>query len=239
MEWIGPPSSTSRSMSTTLPPPGRVWQVMRVGRPKAKPPISMTLSPLIWPTRVALGGDQRDALEDRLLRAVAQSRGATHARLQRALDVGARHDVALGLARAEVRFDQRLAQVVDPQRQLARMGGEPRGVLDDARGRLRVERPEAVAARQRTHQPSEDRLVLRGARQVVLEIGENLEELAEVRVPGGEQEIEQAVAEQHDFHPQRNGVGLERNRAGQAEKAADVLDDDLAAPQRAFERASS
>ncbi len=60
--------------------------------------------------------------------------------------------------------------------------------------------------------------------------------LAEIRVQGGKQEIEQAVAEQHDFDPQRNGIGFERNRAGQAEKAADVLDGDLAAPQRALER---
>ena len=120
----------------------------------------------------ALGGDQRDPLDDRLLRAVAYARGAAHAGLQRAIDVGARHQIALGLARAKIRLDQRLAQIVDAQRKLAGMVGEARGVLDDARGRLRVERLEAVAARQRGHKPREDRFALRVAREVVLEIGE-------------------------------------------------------------------
>ena len=65
---------------------------MRVGRPNAKPPISMTLNPLIWPTRAPSVAISATLSMIDLLRAVAQSRGAAYSRLERALDVGARDE---------------------------------------------------------------------------------------------------------------------------------------------------
>ena len=104
----------------------------------------------------------------------------------------------------------------------------------------------ATASRSRARRPSRD--AIEAARRAktasfsgvrsksILKVDQNLEVLADIRVQRVKQEIEQAIAEQHDLHSQWNGIGIERDRAGQAEEAADVLDRDLPTFQRAFER---
>ena len=50
MEWTGPPSLASRSMSTTPGSPENVRTVMRAGRPNVWSPVERTAMPLTWPT---------------------------------------------------------------------------------------------------------------------------------------------------------------------------------------------
>jgi len=50
-EWIAPPSSISRSISTTSPSPMRTVAVIRIGWPKNASDISTTTRALIWPAR--------------------------------------------------------------------------------------------------------------------------------------------------------------------------------------------
>ena len=134
-------------------------------------------------------------------------------------------------ARCSPMLSEAFAQLRDPQRQLARMVGQARGVFDDPSERFAIERPEGVAFGDRGRQTAENRLVLRRSGKIVLEVDENLEVLAEFGVQRAKQEIKQAIAEQHDLHLQRNGIGLERNRAGEAEEAADVFDHDVTLPR--------
>ena len=56
--------------------------------------------------------------------------------------------------------------------------------------------------------------------------------LADFRIEGGEQVIKQPIAEQDHLEIERDRIGLERHRAGEADKPADILDPDLALAQR-------
>jgi hypothetical protein len=60
--------------------------------------------------------------------------------------------------------------------------------------------------------------------------------LAELRVEGAEQQIQEAVAEQHHLDIERYRIRLEGDGARQADQTADVLDNDFAAPQHPLER---
>ena len=72
--------------------------------------------------------------------------------------------------------------------------------------------------------------------EVVFEIGKNLEMLCHFGIEGCEQKIQHAIAEQDDLHLERDRIGLQGHRAGQAEKSANIFDRDLAPPQRPLER---
>ena len=106
----------------------------------------------------------------------------------------------------------------------------------DPSGGFAVQRPQAVALGNRAGKAGEDRLGLRRPGELVLEVDQHLEMLGEFRVVGEQQEIEQPVADEHDLHLERDGIGFERDGAREAEEAADVLDGDLSALQRAFQR---
>ena len=67
---------------------------------------------------------------------------------------------------------------------------------------------------------------------IIIEIGKNLEMLAKIGVERCQQVVEEALSENHDPDVERDRVGLERDRAAQAEKPARVLDDDLPPPER-------
>src|SRR5450759_3245509 len=60
--------------------------------------------------------------------------------------------------------------------------------------------------------------------------------LRQFGIEGSKQEIKQAIAEQDDLQLERNRIGLQRHRAGEAEKSANILDRNLTSPQRALER---
>ena len=79
----------------------------------------------------------------------------------------------------------------------------------------------------------------RRAIEVVLEIRENLEVLAQFRIERDEQEVEQTLAEQDDLHLDRNRIGLQRNGAGQPQKPCNILDRDVAAAQASASAPSS
>ena len=120
------------------------------------------------------------------------------------------------------------------------MVGEPRRHVRSTRATAgAIERCEqAIAQREPRRSVARTSPRCRGvARKVVFEIGAaQLEMLAQLGIGRAKQEVEHPVAEQHDLHLQRNRVGLERDRVRQADEASDVLDRDLAAPQRALER---
>ena len=95
-----------------------------------------------------------------------------------------------------------------------------------------IQRVQTFALRQGREQSCEDCLVLGRSRQIVFEIGKNLEMLRQFGIEGSEQKIQHSIAEQDDLQLERNRIGLQRHRAGEAEKSANILDRDLAAPRR-------
>ena len=119
------------------------------------------------------------------------------------------------------------------------MVGKPRRMFEHEGDAVAVDRLQPVAPDDRRHQPRMDRLALRRAVDIVLEIGQHLEMLADIRIEGGQEVIEQPVAEQDHLDVERDGVGLERDRAGQADEAPDILDPDLALAQRPLQRRTS
>ena len=74
-----------------------------------------------------------------------------------------------------------------------------RGVFDDPRRRFAIEPRQGVAFGDRGRQTRENRLILGRSGEVVLEVDENFEVLAEGGVQRAKQEIEQAIADQHDL----------------------------------------
>jgi len=80
-----------------------------------------------------------------------------------------------------------------------------------------------------------NRLVVRRAVDIVLEIRQHLEVLADIRVERRQQVIEQPVAKQDDLDVERDWIGLQRHRVRDPDEPADVLDLDLALAQRSLQ----
>ena len=167
---------------------------------------------------------------------VAQPGGAPDAGTQGAIHIGTRDHAAFGFTGAKIRLYQDLPQLFDDQRKLAGMFSGARRMFEHHGHRVSIQRVQTFALRQGREQPCEDCLVLGRSRQIVFEIGKNLEMLRQFGIEGSEQEIQQAIAEQNDLQLERNRIGLQRHRAGEAEKSANILDRDLAAPQRPLKR---
>ena len=70
-------------------------------------------------------------------------------------------------------------------------------------------------------------LALGRAVDLILEVGQYLEVFVDFGIERHQQVVEQPAAEQHDLHIERDRVRLKRNRAGQPEKATDILDLDF------------
>ena len=132
MECSGPPSATSRSMSTTSPLPSRTRQLIRLGLPNAKRSSCSTDRPLTWPMRGALGLDQHGAAARSApgcARAAGRSgRSAPRSPRRR----GCRRSAGARLARPEIGLADQVFQRVGVRRKLQRVAGQPRGMLDNA-----------------------------------------------------------------------------------------------------------
>src|SRR5581483_10738909 len=103
------------------------------------------------------------------------------------------------------------------------------------RDRGSIERLELLVARDRRYEPCVQSIVFGRASDVVFEIGGDLEEGVEIGVERLEQVEEQPIAEQDDLHVERNRLGLERDRAREAERLPERLDPDLLAIEGALE----
>ena len=182
------------------------------------------------------GVDQRHVLQNRFLRTIAQPRHAADLLVEGALDFGAADHRALGLAGPVVGFRQHVTDLIDQQRELAGVVGDPRGMLQQQRDAVARDRLEAVMRHDRRNQPSVQRLARGRAVDLVLEVGEHLEVLADLGIERHQQVVEQPTAEQNDLDVERDRVRLERHRAGQADETTDVLDPDLALAERALQR---
>ena len=139
------------------------------------------------------------------------------------IHVGTRDDAALGFAGAKIRLDQDLPQLFDDQRELAGMIGRARRMFEHEGDGFAIQGVQSFALREGRQQPRENRLVLGRSREIVFEIGKNLEMLRQFGIERGEQKVQQAIAEQDDLHLERNRIGLQRHRAGQAEKSRQYL----------------
>ena len=138
--------------------------------------------PVDLPDAQALGGDQRDLFDDGLFDAVAQSRRAAYSRVERVVDVQARDGRPFRLARIEIGLGERVIELVEGQRQLARMRSHPGDMFDDPRHRRAIQCEQAFALHGRGDQASEQGLVVGRTRQVVLEVGEKLEMFAQLGI---------------------------------------------------------
>ena len=168
------------------------------------------LRPFIWPTRLPVVSISTTSCRINSC-ARSRSRDARRTCSSSARSTSARAITsAIRLARPVVRLRQYVADLVDEQRELAGVVREPRGVFEDETDPVAVDRPQAVAPDDGRNQPRVDRLARGRAIDIVLEIGEHLEMLADFRVEGGEQVIKQAIAEQDHLE-------IERDRSGSSE----------------------
>ena len=93
-----------------------------------------------------------------------------------------------------------------------------------------------LAPRHRADHPRIEQRRLRRARDPVLEIGGDLEQLGEFLVLGAQQVIERGRPDQHDLEVERDRLGLQRHRARHAEQLLRRLDADLAGVERPLQR---
>ena len=178
--------------------------MIRVGRPKRNPAKFGDAQAVHLADPHAARVDERHALEDAFLRAIAQPRRSADFLRDRRFNVGAGGDGAAGLAGPKIGFGQHVVELVDDQRQLVRVIGKPRRVLDQQRGTGAIDRLEIVPPRQRGDQARMCGLAGRRAVDIVLEVGEHLEVLGKIGIEGSQQVVQQPIAEQHHLDVERD-----------------------------------
>ena len=183
LECSGPPSSTSRSMSTTSPRPSRTCAVMRLGLPKARPPRLITESPLTWPTCFAVGFDADRLAADFFLQAPIDAVAAAELGIDRRLHFGRADHVLAGVDGKLVG----LLQQIDDRRAARPTAGRhrrPAGPPARSRGRRRRGRTARSFSRRATAamKPGVEQGRFRRALDPVVEIGRDLEQLREIVV---------------------------------------------------------
>ena len=154
----------------------------------------------------------------------------------RVLDIFARHRAAPALACEVIRLAQQVRERAQASRDLAGVSGEPRGMLDAAGDPAAIDRQQVLVARYGGDEAREQLLVLGAAVEAVLEIGNHLEQIPEVRIVGVQQVVDEAVAEQDDLDVERDRLGRKRYGAYEAVHFADGFDADLPRRQRALQR---
>ena len=103
------------------------------------------------------------------------------------------------------------------------------------RHRRAIERGELALARHRRDEPSEQHVVLGRTVEALLEVCRHLEQLAELRIVGVKQVINQAVAKEYHLHLERDRLRRKRYRADEAVHLAEGFDADAVRRERAFE----
>jgi hypothetical protein len=114
--------------------------------------------------------------------ALAQPRGALRSRVDRLLEILAGDHLARCPAGLKVCLRHEVAKMVDGKRELAGVIGQAGRVLGNQRDAISLDRPEPLALHDRGDQTRVNGLAGRRAVDVVLEIGEYLEEFGELRI---------------------------------------------------------
>ena len=177
----------------------------------------------------AIGGYQHLAAQDRFLDLGAQAAGAVALGVDCALDRGGADGGAAGVACAMVGFVQQFDHALDIGGDFARVAGGARAEIEHARHRVAFERQQLVAARPRGDEAGEQQVGFRAAFQVLLEVGGDAKQPAEIRVVGLQQIKQQPLADEDYLQLERYRLGLERQRAHQAVDLAQGFDMDLMA----------
>ena len=128
-----------------------------------------------------------------------------------------------------------IEHVLGHQSEFCLVIGAPRCVFDHACHRAAIQRQQVSFACQSGDDPRQRRLVLRGARDRVVEVRQHFEMLRELRVGVGQEMVQRALAEQHDLDVERNRIGFQRDRRSLAAEAGGVLDGDFLADQGPLE----
>ena len=177
-------------MSTSLPAPGRTRAVMRVGRPNAKPPSSIDAEAVDLADARAVGVDQRDVLAGSIsCDAVAQpGRAPDASRRARARRPRARPSSRSASRRAEIGLAQRGRASSSTSSDSLPASSASRAACSISRADGRRDRTGCSPSRLaiEADQTGVGTLRSRRAVDVVLEIGQHLEVLAEVGVEGGQ-----------------------------------------------------
>ena len=235
LEWSGPPSSISRSMSSTSPRPSRTRAVIRLGLPKANSPSCSTESPLTCPTvspSVSMSMVSRRICS--WLRSRMRSARRTCASMARCTCLRGDFPAAVHTGPV-VRLVKEIVDGPQAKSEPLGVGGDPGRVLDDPRGGVPRERPQPLAAgRVRDHLA-----VARGvaviSRQLIVEVRGHLEELGEVRVGTAQQIVDGGIAQQHHLHVERDGLRLQRDGVGEAQGLRQPMYADLVGLERALD----
>ena len=156
MEWIGPPSATSRSISMTLPAPSLTRAVIRDGLPNRKSPMPSTDNPLIWPDLLAVDVDQHDAARDHLMRFLAHPVGAIDALGHGALDMLAQDDRRFGNARPVIGLAHHIGEVAGVERDAFIVVGKPEASSLKRATAAGIGRPQAPVAHHRGDEAGEE-----------------------------------------------------------------------------------
>jgi len=149
--------------------------------------------------------------------------------VERRLHVLRADDRRAGPRSGVVGLANQVHEAADVQRHpLAVFGASSLG-LDDAADARAVDRPQPLTLLQGADQPRVQQVAVGAALHVLVEVGRDLEQQAELGVVGLEQVVEETVADQHDLEADRDRLGLERGGGGEAEQALERLDAHLAA----------
>ena len=109
-------------------------------------------------------------------------------------------------------------------------------MFEDAGHGAAVERHQPGVPGQPGDEPGVKHGVVLGVLDPVLEVGGDLEQLAELGILLGEHVIEHGLADDDDLDVERDGLGLEAAGADHAERLAGRLDADFSRPQGLLER---
>ena len=159
------------------------------------PPSSATLSPFTWPMRAPLVS--MSATSSRMLswarsRSREDRRSFARSRFQRRRGISY---CTAGLAGPEISLGKHVVKLIDNERQLVGMIGQPGSVLDHQRGAGAIHRSETVPPRQRRNHARVRSFARRRPIGIIFEIGEHLEMLGNIGIEGRQQVVQQPIAE--------------------------------------------
>ena len=185
---------------------------------------------------LALGRDQPIAAHDLFEHALADAADALTLPRQRLAQMIALDHLRAGHARAVVRLADHVRDRVDRRRQAFGIVGQPRGVFDQAAHRRSRERPRARLVHEPGAEACEGEFTVRGSRHFVFEIDDDLEEVPEFGIVTLEDIQQPALADQADFHVERNRRRIQRRSGEETELGFGRVEPDLSRAQRTLQR---
>ena len=204
--------------------------------------------PIDLPDLGAIGIDQHRIVGDRFIGSLADAGEASVLLLQRLLDVAGGQHIVACLLRPEIRLANEVDDRAHAHRELVRRARQARTLIDDARDRRRIERPDVLAPRNRAQKTriEEVGILLPAGRPVpagrlvplqdFLEVGGDFEQVRKIGIGSGELVVEPAITEQDDLHIERNRCWFEGGGRHRTGGGAGRFDFDACAPKRTLER---